>query len=54
MDFLGWVYPRVVRAVERYRDRGFLFSTYLNAVLKLSAREYKSFIKKIDCHMKLL
>jgi DNA-directed RNA polymerase specialized sigma24 family protein len=39
-DFASWIYPRISRAIDRYRDAGSSFDTYLNTVVKLSAREY--------------
>jgi hypothetical protein len=39
-DFASWLYPRISRAIDRYRDTGSSFDTYLNSMVKLSAREY--------------
>jgi hypothetical protein len=39
-DFVSWLYPRIKRAVDRYEDHGSTFDSYINALVKLSAREY--------------
>jgi RNA polymerase sigma factor (sigma-70 family) len=41
LDFLSWLYPRLVRAIERYEDKGFSFDTYIYAVVKFASKEYK-------------
>jgi DNA-directed RNA polymerase specialized sigma24 family protein len=41
MDFLSWFYPRLSRCIERYEARGYAFNTYLSALVKYSAKEYK-------------
>jgi hypothetical protein len=39
-DFVSWLYPRIKRAVDRYEDRGSTFDSYINVLVKLSAKEY--------------
>jgi hypothetical protein len=39
-DFVSWLYPRIKRAVDRYEDHGSSFDTYINVMVKLSAKEY--------------
>ncbi|MDR2313387.1 MAG: hypothetical protein LBE02_02510 [Spirochaetaceae bacterium] len=39
-DFISWFYPRMSRAVDRYKDCGANFDAYITAMVKLSAREY--------------
>jgi hypothetical protein len=41
MDFLGWVYPRLSRAIERYQDTGSSFDAYITSMVRWSAREYR-------------
>lgn len=42
IEFVSWLYPRISRAVEYYRDNGSTFDTYINAIIKWSSKEYKS------------
>jgi hypothetical protein len=39
-DFVSWLYPRIKRAVDRYEDHGSTFDSYINVLVKLSAKEY--------------
>jgi hypothetical protein len=39
-DFVGWLYPRIKKAIDRYEDHGSSFDTYINVLVKLSAKEY--------------
>ncbi|MDR0587144.1 MAG: hypothetical protein LBG26_07885 [Treponema sp.] len=39
-DFVSWFYPRIKRAVDRYEDCGSTFDSYINVLVKLSAKEY--------------
>lgn len=41
-DFVSWLYPRLSKAIDSYRYTGASFETYLGAVVRLSAREYRS------------
>jgi hypothetical protein len=40
IDYLCWLYPRISRAIERYRDDGVSFDAYIGTVVRLNAREY--------------
>ncbi|MDR1238944.1 MAG: hypothetical protein LBK27_02420 [Treponema sp.] len=40
-DYLGWFYPRMRRAIDSYRDAGASFETYIGAIMRWSAREYR-------------
>jgi DNA-directed RNA polymerase specialized sigma24 family protein len=42
IDFLGWLYPRLSRAVDAYRETGSSFDAYISAILRWSAKEYRS------------
>ncbi|MDR0403405.1 MAG: hypothetical protein LBH35_07455 [Treponema sp.] len=39
-DFVSWLYPRIKRAVDRYEAHGSTFDSYINALVRLSAKEY--------------
>jgi hypothetical protein len=41
-DFVSWVYPRLSRAIDAYRDRGASFEAYVGAMIRLSSKEYRS------------
>ncbi|MDR1655562.1 MAG: hypothetical protein LBR96_06135, partial [Treponema sp.] len=41
-DYFSWLYPRLSRAVSMYRDKGASFSSYINAMVRWTAREYRS------------
>ncbi|AEF81304.1 hypothetical protein [Leadbettera azotonutricia] len=41
VDFLSWLYPRLSRAVDSYRDKGSSFDAYINAVVQWGSREYR-------------
>ncbi len=40
-DFLCWVYPRLGKAIERYRDQGSTFEAYMSSVIRWSFREFR-------------
>lgn len=42
IDFIGWFYPRMSRAVDLYRDTGSTFDAYISAILKWASKEYKA------------
>jgi hypothetical protein len=46
IDYLCWLYPRLSKAVENYRDNGAAFSTYISALVRYSTKEYRS--RQID------
>lgn len=41
IDYLCWLYPRLSRAIDSYRDIGSSFDSYLNSVIYWSLREYR-------------
>jgi hypothetical protein len=42
IDYLSWLYPRLSRAIDLYKDKGASFDTYLSAVVYWSFKEYRS------------
>ena len=40
-DFVSWLYPRIHSAIDSYRDKGASFEAYMNAIIRLSAKEYR-------------
>jgi hypothetical protein len=47
IDFLCWLYPRISRAIDNYRDTGATFDAYIGAMVFWSSREYS--IRQRDC-----
>jgi DNA-directed RNA polymerase specialized sigma24 family protein len=41
-EYASWLYPRLCRAIDRYRERGASFDVYINTMVKFSAREYRT------------
>ncbi|MDR1447060.1 MAG: hypothetical protein LBI90_09225 [Treponema sp.] len=41
-DYFSWLYPRLSKAVTRYKDKGASFSSYINALVRWTAKEYWS------------
>jgi len=39
-DFLSWLYPRLARAVDLYKDLGSSFDAYITGLVNSAAREY--------------
>ncbi|MDR2072206.1 MAG: hypothetical protein LBP60_02065 [Spirochaetaceae bacterium] len=39
-DFISWFYPRMSRAVDRYKECGSNFDAYITTMIRLSAKEY--------------
>jgi hypothetical protein len=42
IDFLSWLYPRLSRAIDVYKDAGASFDTYITSIIHWSAKEYRS------------
>ncbi|MDR0622873.1 MAG: hypothetical protein LBG10_00390 [Treponema sp.] len=42
VDYLCWLYPRMSRAIDNYRETGSTFEAYIFAMVRWSAREYRS------------
>jgi len=40
-EFISWLYPRLAKAIELYRDLGSSFDAYINGLVYCSAREYR-------------
>ncbi|MDR0600784.1 MAG: hypothetical protein LBG42_00235 [Treponema sp.] len=47
IDYLCWLYPRITRAIDHYRDTGSSFEAYIYTMLHWSVREWKSRKKEI-------
>jgi biotin operon repressor len=41
-DFISWLYFRLGRAIDSYRETGSSFEKYIGSMIRLTAREYKS------------
>jgi hypothetical protein len=41
-DYLCWLYPRLSRAIEAYKDIGASFDSYIGSLVYWAAREYRS------------
>jgi hypothetical protein len=41
-DFISWLYFRLGRAIDSYRDTGSSFEKYIGSMIRLTAREYRS------------
>jgi hypothetical protein len=42
MDYLCWLYPRLSRAIDRYKDTGASFDAYVASLIRWSIREYRA------------
>ncbi|MDR0450671.1 MAG: hypothetical protein LBH26_05350 [Treponema sp.] len=42
VDYLCWLYPRLSNAIDNYREKGYSFSTHIIALVRYSAKEYRS------------
>ena len=40
-EFLSWLYPRLARAIDLYKDLGSSFDAYINSLVHCAAREYQ-------------
>ncbi|MDR0759164.1 MAG: hypothetical protein LBF74_03530 [Treponema sp.] len=40
IDFLCWFYPRIGRAIDKYRDVGSSFDAYIAAMIQWASKEY--------------
>ena len=41
-DFISWVYPRISIAIDKYKETGSSFDSYLTGLLHGTAREYRA------------
>jgi DNA-directed RNA polymerase specialized sigma24 family protein len=39
-DYVSWLYPRLSRAIDYYKERGANFDTYISTIIQWSSREY--------------
>jgi len=40
-EYLSWLYPRLVRAVDTYREQGASFDAYMNGIVHCASKEYR-------------
>ncbi|MDR1858081.1 MAG: hypothetical protein LBQ69_01275 [Treponema sp.] len=40
-DYISWLYPRIRRAITAYRETGSSFESYIGAMVRLTAKEYR-------------
>ena len=40
-DFVSWLYPRLSRAIDYYKETGASFDAYINAIIQWSCKEYR-------------
>jgi DNA-directed RNA polymerase specialized sigma24 family protein len=48
-DYLAWLYPRLSRAIDSYKDLGSSFDAYICSIVHWSAKEYQS--READHHV---
>ena len=41
-DFISWVYPRISTAIDKYKETGSSFDSYLTGLLHGTAKEYRA------------
>jgi hypothetical protein len=41
-DYLCWLYPRISRSIDHYREVGSCFDAYIRCLVRWSAKEYRS------------
>lgn len=41
-DYLCWLYPRIKKAIDAYRERGSSFDAYIASLVRWSIKEYRS------------
>jgi RNA polymerase sigma factor (sigma-70 family) len=49
IDYVCWLYPRLSRAIDNYRETGASFEAYIASMVRWSAREYRS--RQADHHI---
>ena len=40
-DFIGWIFPRIKRAIDKYRDLGSSFDAYITGLVHRASREFR-------------
>ena len=48
-DFLSWLYPRLARAIDLYKEQGSSFDAYINSLIHCASKEYRS--RETDHHI---
>jgi len=41
-EYLSWLYPRICQAIETYRETGSSFETYIGAMVRMTAKEFRA------------
>ena len=41
-DYISWLYPRICSSINGYQETGSTFENYINSMLKLSQKEFRS------------
>jgi len=41
-EYLSWLYPRISQAISAYRETGSSFETYIGALVRMTAKEFRS------------
>jgi len=41
-EYLSWLYPRISQAIGSYRETGSSFETYIGALVRMTAKEFRS------------
>ena len=41
-DYISWLYPRISRAINAYRETSSTFETYIYSLVRLTAKEYRA------------
>jgi hypothetical protein len=41
IEYLCWLYPRLTRAIDNYKETGASFESYINAMIHWSGKEYR-------------
>ena len=41
-EYISWLYPRLSRAIDTYRDMGSSFEAYIGTLIRMAAAEYRS------------
>jgi hypothetical protein len=41
IDYLCWLYPRISKAIDKYKDMGTSFDAYIGSLVYYSSREYR-------------
>jgi len=42
IDFVSWLYPRLSRAIDYYKENGASFDAYISAIVQWSCKEYRT------------